>query len=88
MEKENKICQSCGMPLKRDENNGGTESDGTKSKKYCSHCYQTGQFTSPDMTVNEMRDRVKVKMKEMGFPSFLLWFFVMNIPRLERWKTK
>ncbi|WP_307428899.1 zinc ribbon domain-containing protein [Bacillus sp. V2I10] len=35
-----KNCQSCGMPLYRDEHGGGTEANGTKSSKYCSHCYQ------------------------------------------------
>ena len=86
MEKEYKNCQSCGMPLKRDEKGGGTNADGTKSKMYCSHCYEKGKFTMPDMTVPQMQERVKGKLKEMGFPGFLAGFFTKGIPKLERWK--
>jgi len=82
-----KNCQSCGMPLKKDAAGGGTNTDGTKNLMFCSHCYKLGAFTSPDMTVGEMRIRVKGKLKEMGFPGFLTGFFTSNIPRLERWKN-
>lgn len=81
-----KNCQSCGMPLKRDEKGGGTNADGTKSPIYCSHCLQQGRFTMPDMTIDEMQQRVKGKLKEFGFPGFLAGFFTRGTPRLERWK--
>lgn len=87
MEKSYKNCQSCGMPLKRDEKGGGTNADGTKSMMYCSHCYDKGKFTLPDITVEEMKDLVKRKLKEQGFPGFLTGFFAKGIPKLERWKT-
>ena len=32
-----KNCQSCGMPMKRDPQRGGTNADGSKSTMYCSH---------------------------------------------------
>ena len=75
------------MPLKKDEKGGGTNADGTKSKLYCSHCYENGKFTLPNITANEMRTRVKEKMKELGFSSFLSWLFTLNIPKLQRWKN-
>lgn len=81
-----KNCQSCGMPLKRDANGGGTNAIGSLSAMYCSHCYQDGKFTLPDITVTEMQERVKGKMKAMGFPGFLTGFFTKGIPKLERWK--
>jgi len=84
--KKNKNCQSCGMPMNKDPNNGGTNSDGTKNLIYCSYCYENGDFTQPDITVNEMKELVKGKMKEMGFPGFLVGFFTQGIPKLERWK--
>ncbi|MFF2587967.1 zinc ribbon domain-containing protein [Peribacillus butanolivorans] len=43
--KQYKTCQSCGMPFSKDELGGGTEKDGSKSTKYCSHCYINGEFT-------------------------------------------
>ncbi|MEP7197911.1 MAG: zinc ribbon domain-containing protein [Saprospiraceae bacterium] len=86
MENNYKNCQSCGMPLKRDEMGGGTNADGSKSLMYCSKCYEGGKFTSPDMTAPEMQSLVKGKLKEFGFPGFLAGFFTKGIPKLERWK--
>ena len=86
MTKSYQNCQSCGMPLSRDEQGGGTERDGSKSTMYCSHCYADGQFTLPDITMNEMKERVKGKIVEAGFPKFVAGFFVKNIHKLERWK--
>jgi hypothetical protein len=87
MEKACKNCQSCGMPLKKDEKGGGTNADGSRSLIFCSYCYQDGKYTWPDATVSQMKELVKGKLKEMGFPGFLAWFFTSNIPRLERWKA-
>jgi len=86
MEKVYKNCQSCGMPLKRDESGGGTNADGSKSAMYCSKCYEAGKFKQPEMSVTQMQELVKGKMKEMGFPGFLAGFFTKGIPKLERWK--
>ncbi len=86
--KEFKNCQSCGMPLKKDEKGGGSNADGTKSQMYCSYCFENGEFFQPDMTVNEMKDLVKGKLKEMGFPGFITGFFTKGIPKLERWKNQ
>jgi hypothetical protein len=81
-----KNCQSCGMPLSRDEKGGGTEADGSKSFRFCSHCYEDGRFTLPDVTVGQMQERVKAKIIEFGMPKFLAGLFTRNIPKLERWK--
>ena len=83
-----KVCQSCGMPLKRDENGGGTDADGSRSTKYCSHCYQNGRFVLADITAEEMQSRVRDKMVAMGFPRFLGTFFARGIPKLERWQMR
>jgi hypothetical protein len=83
-----KNCQSCGMPLSRDEKGGGTETDGTRSMMYCSHCYEMGRFTLPNITLEEMKELVKNKVKQFGFPGFLAGLFTRNIGKLERWKTK
>lgn len=85
MEKTYKYCQSCGMPLKKDEKGGGTNADGSKSAMYCSRCYENGAFTNPNMSAQEMQKLVKGKLKEMGFPGFVAGFFTKGIPKLERW---
>jgi hypothetical protein len=83
-----KNCQSCGMPLKRDEQGGGTNADGSRSAMFCSHCYVDGQFVSPDISADEMKERVKDKLQEFGVPGFLTGFFTRKIPELERWRQK
>ena len=83
-----KHCQSCGMPLARDERGGGTNDDGSKSYTYCSHCYEGGVFTAPGMTVKEMQQRVKLKLKEVGVPGFITPLFTRKIPKLQRWRRK
>ncbi len=83
-----KSCQSCGMPLAKDEQGGGTEADGTKSTSYCSRCYRAGKFTQPDMTVGRMQDLVRGKLREMHIPGFLGYFFVKGIPKLRRWSQR
>ena len=87
MEKTYKNCQSCGMPLKRDEKGGGTNGDGSKSIRFCSKCYELGKFTQPEMTVSQMQTLVKGKLKEFGFPGIIAGLFTKNIPKLERWRA-
>ena len=89
MGKVNKMCQSCGMPLKRDEQGGGTNKDGSKNITYCSHCYVKGEFMNPDIdTASKMQVFVKDKIKSMGYPGFIAGLFTIGIPKLERWKVK
>jgi hypothetical protein len=87
MEKQFKFCQSCGMPLKKDPQGGGTEQDGSKSQKYCSLCYQNGSFTNPEIdTAEKMQAFCIEKMKEQGMSKPIAWLFTRGIPKLERWK--
>ncbi len=75
------------MPLKRDEQGGGTNADGSKSEWYCSHCYQKGAFVLPGITVEQMQARVRDKLVEFGIPRFLTGLFIRGIPKLERWQA-
>lgn len=67
-------CQSCGMPLAHDEQGGGTNADSSKNLEYCSHYYQNGAFTEPNLTAAQMTAKVKGKMKEMHLPGFAAIF--------------
>ena len=40
---ENKICQSCGMPIITDKQLG-TNRDGSRNNDYCIYCYKDGEF--------------------------------------------
>ncbi len=80
-----KNCQSCGMPLKRDEQGGGSNADGSRSAMYCSHCYEMGAFKQPDLDVAQMQELVLGKLRSMGFPKFIAGFLTRGIPKLARW---
>lgn len=83
-----KFCQSCGFPLERDKNGGGTEKDGSLSNKYCSMCYQRGEFLSPKEidTPQKMQEFCIGEMKKSGINGILAWLATRTIPKLERWK--
>ncbi len=49
---QQRICQSCAMPLQTLEE-FGTEADGDLSTEYCTYCYQNGSFTN-ERTMEEM----------------------------------
>jgi len=82
----NKICQSCGMPLKRDPKHGGSNADGTKSELYCSYCYADGVFTYECEDVKEFQEQCRQKMIEGGHSRFTAWLFTRGMRRLGRWK--
>jgi hypothetical protein len=88
--KKNKFCQSCGYPLKKDKNGGGTNADGSISEKYCSMCYEGGEFLSPLEidTAEKFQKYCIQEMKKDGMNSFMAWMLTRGIPKLERWQEK
>lgn len=86
--KEYKFCQSCGFPLKKDKKGGGTEKDGSISRKYCSMCYENGVFLTPPEidTAKKMQKFCVQEMKKDGMNGFFAWLATRSIPNLERWK--
>lgn len=62
----NKFCQSCGLPMNKDQEKGGTNADGTKNTEYCSYCYKDGEFVGDFKTAKEMQDFCVKKMNEDG----------------------
>lgn len=85
MKPEGPRCQSCGMPLAKDQLGGGTEKDGSKSTDYCSHCYQAGAFTDPHMTADQMVVRVKGRLEQLSLPPNVVAKLTGQIPILKRW---
>ncbi len=85
---KNKFCQSCGYPLNKDEQGGGTNADGSVNEKYCSMCYKDGEFLSPPEvdTAEKMQKFCIKEMKKDGMNGMLAWVLTRGIPRLERWK--
>lgn len=87
--KEYTFCQSCGFPLKKDKKGGGTEKDGSISKKYCSMCFEKGKFLTPSEidTAKKMQYFCMQEMKKDGMNRFFAWLATRSIPKLERWKN-
>jgi hypothetical protein len=74
------------MPLSRDAKGGGSNIDGSRSTEYCSHCYQGGRFTEPNLSVEEMMAKVEGRLRAMHIPGFLARRFTRDIPQLQRWQ--
>jgi len=82
-----KFCQSCGFPLSQDKLGGGSEIDGSINPKYCSMCYQKGEFLSPKEidTPQKMQEFCIKEMKKSGIKGIFAWLATRTIPKLERW---
>ena len=77
------------MPMKKDPQNGGTNSDGSKNTEYCGYCYKDGTFTSSEIKTPQAMQKFCIgKLKEKGMPGVVAWLFTRSIPRLRRWTTK
>ena len=84
---QEKFCQSCGMPMENDELYG-TEANGSKSVDYCKYCYESGAFTEPDCTLEEMIESVAaIMVTDFGFSADDANAQCNEgIPTLKRWK--
>lgn len=85
-----KFCQSCGMPL--NDENRGTNADGSKNEDYCVYCYQNGKFTN-DCTMDEMIefcaqfvDEVNKNMPKPMTKEEYKDMMRQYFPMLKRWK--
>ena len=74
--------------MKKDKKGGGSERDGTKSNKYCSMCYENGEFLTPPEvdTAQKMQAFCIREMKKSGMNGIFAWLATRSIPGLERWK--
>jgi len=84
-----KLCQSCGMPLDKDPNNGGTNADKSKSNMYCSYCYKDGKFLDEGISLQEKIEKnVQIAVKRMNISENEARRMAENLlPKLERWKS-
>lgn len=90
---EMKFCQSCGMPLQKQEELG-TNQDGSINEEYCCYCFKDGAFTV-DCTMEDMiqhcagfvdefnKDSDVSYTKEEAIANMRLYF-----PKLKRWATR
>lgn len=81
-----KICQSCGMPLEKEEH-FGKNLDGSRNEDYCCYCFPNGEF-SKDETMEEMIESCIQFEIEAGCPDAETARARMMeyMPALKRWK--
>ena len=86
---EEKIrCQSCGMPLSEEFGNLGTNADGSRTWEYCCICFQKGEFTNLNQTLEEMiQSSIENMTADVGFSLEKATELANSfIPTLKRWQ--
>jgi hypothetical protein len=66
----------------------GTEKDGSPSSEYCKYCYQNGEFTHPDITLDEMKERMTKMLDKEKLPEDILEAAISRLPHLKRWRPE
>ncbi|MGC6530725.1 MAG: zinc ribbon domain-containing protein [Candidatus Puniceispirillaceae bacterium] len=81
------LCQSCGMPMKKDPKGGASLADGSLSDIYCSLCMTDGEFHYQGQDVKEYQRLVVNEMTKNGWWRPLAWLATRPIPKLQRWQS-
>ena len=82
---EAKICQSCSMPLTKEEDYGTVKSGG-RSDDYCVYCLKDGEFTQ-NMTLEQAIAQCVEFADVAGATKEEALMYATNLfPTLKRWK--
>lgn len=82
-----KICQSCGMPIFEQEQLG-TNKDGSLSKDYCKYCYKDGEFIDK-VSMEEYIEMCSQFGEQAGMTNEEMRKHCEKLfPTLKRWKGK
>lgn len=80
-----KICQSCGMPIKNNELLG-TNKNGTKNNDYCKYCYNAGEFID-NVSMEEYIEMCSKYGAQANMTNKQMKKFCTELfPTLKRWK--
>ena len=83
---ENKICQSCGMPITIDEQLG-INKDGSINQDYCKYCYQDGEFIDK-VSMEEYIEMCSKYGSQAGMTNEEMKLHCEKLfPTLKRWKN-
>ena len=81
---ENKICQSCGMPI-TSEDLLGTNKDGSINHDYCKYCFLNGEFIDK-VTMEEYIEMCSKYGSQAGMTNEEMKVFCEKLfPTLKRW---
>ena len=82
---ENKICQSCGMPIISNEQLG-TNKDKSRNEDYCIYCYKDGEFIYK-VTMEEYIEMCSQFGSQAGMTNEEMKEHCKKLfPTLKRWK--
>lgn len=83
------ICQSCGMPMSKDTD-FGTDKDGNRQGEFCHYCFQAGQFTNPNLTLEEqIIKQAHMAMSRQAISENDAYAQARKVlPNLKRWQTE
>ena len=83
---ENKICQSCGMPIISNEQLG-TNKDKSRNEDYCIYCYKDGEFIDK-VTMEEYIEMCSQFGSQAGMTNEEMKKHCKKLfPTLKRWKV-
>lgn len=83
---ENKICQSCSMPLETEEVIGINQ-DGSKNNDYCIYCFKDGKFSNDIKTLEEYIEYNLQFAEQTGMTKEEMREYCKKVlPTLKRWK--
>ncbi len=84
---DNRICQSCGMPITSDDQLG-TEKDGNKNLDYCKYCYEGGDFIDK-VSMEEYIGMCAQYGEQAGMTNSEMKVHCEKLfPTLKRWKKE
>lgn len=90
---EKKCCQSCGMPLQKQEESG-TNHDGSRNEEYCCYCFKGGAFTM-DCTMEQMIEHCAQFVDEFNKDAEVAYTkeeviakMKTHFPTLKRWAVQ
>lgn len=82
---EQKICQSCGMPITSNEQLG-TNADRSINSDYCKYCYENGEFIDR-VSMEEYIDMCSQYGEQAGMTNEEMRKLCTELfPTLKRWK--
>ena len=83
----NKICESCGMPINKREQLG-TNTDGSLNHDYCKYCYQDGEFIDK-VSMEEYIEMCSQYGEQAGMTNEEMREYCTKLfPTLKRWNSK
>ena len=84
---DNKICQSCGMPINSFDDLG-TDKDGSINNDYCKYCYKDGKFID-DVSMGEYINMCSLYGEQAGMSNEEMREYCTKLfPTLKRWMNK